>query len=542
MPVVFPFQSIVSLPEIGREGWSPNRPLEFCASEVSETLMATSEFRHRVSFAATSSSELNGEAAANSTRRERSTVKLWMFLDGVTVFGAAVLATLYELHTGPVAGAIGFWHGTLFNGPSTSILLVLLCGFTISLMITSRRLHLYVPTRLTSFLHEQRLSVQACFTSGLLLTGTLYLVHAADIPRSIVLITVGLVTITLSLRRLAYRILINRRFERGVGTRNVLIVGTGPEAQALRHYLMSFGHLGYSFKGFIESPRSSSGQAERFDDVVGTLDTMFQYARKQFVDEIFFTTHCDRAVVLDVLAQARTQGVDLTVVLDLYNGLPSRPIEYIGQFPTIPLHWRHVPELALLLKRMVDIVFSSLMLILLSPILLAIAVAIKLDSSGPIFYCSERIGKKGRVFRCTKFRTMVRDAENRRADVMHLNERDGILFKISNDPRVTRLGRFLRKYSLDEFPQFFNVLRGDMSIVGPRPPIESEVREYRLNDLRRLDVTPGITGLWQVKARQDPSFDNYVCLDVAYIDNWSVWLDLKIILRTIAVVFAGTGS
>jgi exopolysaccharide biosynthesis polyprenyl glycosylphosphotransferase len=191
---------------------------------------------------------------------------------------------------------------------------------------------------------------------------------------------------------------------------------------------------------------------------------------------------------------------------------------------------------------MVDIVFSGLALIILSPVLLAIAVAIKLDSRGPIFYFSERIGKKGRVFRCTKFRTMVRDAEKRRADVMHLNERDGILFKISNDPRVTRIGRFLRRYSLDELPQFFNVLRGDMSIVGPRPPIVSEVREYRLSDLRRLDVTPGITGLWQVKARQDPSFDNYVSLDVAYIDNWSVWLDLKIIVRTIAVVFAGTGS
>ena len=138
-----------------------------------------------------------------------------------------------------------------------------------------------------------------------------------------------------------------------------------------------------------------------------------------------------------------------------------------------------MPELALLLKRMVDIVFSSLALVLLSPILLAIAVAIKLDSKGPIFYFSERIGKKGRVFRCTKFRTMVRDAEKRRADLMHLNERDGILFKISNDPRITRLGRFLRRYSLDELPQFFNVLCGDMSIVGPRPPIGSEVREYR---------------------------------------------------------------
>jgi lipopolysaccharide/colanic/teichoic acid biosynthesis glycosyltransferase len=137
---------------------------------------------------------------------------------------------------------------------------------------------------------------------------------------------------------------------------------------------------------------------------------------------------------------------------------------------------------------------------------------------------------------------MVRDADIRRAEIMHMNERDDVLFKVSNDPRITRLGRFLRKYSLDELPQFFNVLLGDMSIVGPRPPLAGEVRKYDLNHLRRLDVTPGITGLWQVQGRQDPSFASYVSLDVTYIDNWSIWLDFKIILRTIAVVFAGTGT
>jgi lipopolysaccharide/colanic/teichoic acid biosynthesis glycosyltransferase len=159
-----------------------------------------------------------------------------------------------------------------------------------------------------------------------------------------------------------------------------------------------------------------------------------------------------------------------------------------------------------------------------------------------VLYLSDRIGKKGRVFRCIKFRTMVEDADKRRADVLHMNERDGVLFKISNDPRITRLGGFLRKFSLDELPQFVNVLRGEMSIVGPRPPLASEVREYKLNHLRRLDVMPGITGLWQVQARQDPSFDNYISLDVTYVDNWSIWLDLKILARTIVVVFAGTGT
>jgi exopolysaccharide biosynthesis polyprenyl glycosylphosphotransferase len=466
-----------------------------------------------------------------------------MIADGVTVFAAAVVATLYEFRTGPVAGARGIWHGTLIYGRSVGILMALLSGFTFALIITSRRMHLYTPTRVASFLDEQRLSVQACFTSALLLTGTLYLVHAQDIPRSIVLITVGLVTVSLSLRRLIYRMLIYRRFDRGVGTRNVLILGTGPEAHALRHHLESIRHLGYTFKGFIDFPGSTSRFTATSGDVVGTLDTLFQNARKQFVDEIFFTTPCERGIVQSVLDQARVHGVDLRVVPDMYDGLAwNSPIEYIGQFPTIPLHCGHVPEVGLFIKRLIDVLLSGVALIMLLPLLLIVSIAVKLDSRGPIFYSSERIGKRGRVFKCTKFRTMVRDAEKRRADVMHMNERDGVLFKISNDPRITTVGRFLRKYSLDELPQFLNVLKGDMSIVGPRPPLASEVQEYKLNHLRRLDVTPGITGLWQVQARQDPSFDSYISLDVTYIDNWSIWLDLKIIMRTIIVVFAGTGS
>ncbi|MGA9669018.1 MAG: sugar transferase [Terracidiphilus sp.] len=504
--------------------------------------MATSEFWQRVSASMSSSADWAGGSVTHSPRAMRGTAKLWMTLDAVTVVGSTMLATLFEFHATPVAGARGFWHGTLIHGRSMSILLALLCGFTIALIVTSRRLHLYTPARLTSYLHEQRLSVQACFTSGLLLTGTLYLVHAEDIPRSIVLITVGMVTIVLSLRRLFYRSFINRLFDRGVGTRNVLIVGTGPEAHALRHHLESIRHLGYTFKGFIDFSGPMPGFTTSSGDVVGTLETLFEHARQHFVDEIFFTTPCERRLVQDVLEQARTHGVDLRVVPDMYGGLAwNTPIEYVGQFPTIPLHRGYVPEVGLVFKRGLDIVFSIAILILFAPVFAAVAIAIKMDSCGPILYSSERIGKRGRVFRCTKFRTMVLDAERRRADVMHMNERDGVLFKISNDPRITKLGRFLRKYSLDELPQFYNVLRGDMSIVGPRPPIASEVREYKLSHLRRLDVTPGITGLWQVQARQDPSFDNYISLDVTYIENWSMWLDLKIIARTIGVVLAGTG-
>jgi len=505
--------------------------------------MATSEFWQRLSASIAASHDWEGGMANDVVRGSRGTARIWMGLDTITVLGSAVLATLFKFDTGVLINAREFWHGTLIQGRSMWILLTLLCGYTVSLIVTSRRLNLYTPIRLTSVLHEQRLSLQACVTSALLLTGALYLFHFDDVPRAIVAVTVTMVAVALSVRRFLYRILLYRRFERGVGTRNVLIVGTGPEAHALRHHLESIRHLGYKFKGFIDLPGVDSAPVTASGEVVGTLDTLFLHARKQFVDEIFFTSPCERGIVQKVLEQARILGVDLRVVPDMYDGLAwNSPIEYIGQFPTIPLHCGRTPDIGLAFKRVFDIVFSSALLAFFAPLLLMLAFAVKFDSPGPVFYSSERIGKKGRVFRCIKFRTMVRDAEKRRAEVLHMNERDGVLFKISNDPRTTRLGRFLRKYSLDELPQFFNVLHGDMSIVGPRPPIASEVKEYKVSHLRRLQVTPGITGLWQVQGRQDPSFASYVSLDVTYIDNWSLWLDFKIILRTIGVVFSGTGS
>ncbi len=200
-----------------------------------------------------------------------------------------------------------------------------------------------------------------------------------------------------------------------------------------------------------------------------------------------------------------------------------------------------IPVLQLMVKRIIDVLASAFALVVLAPVVAVVTVAIKLDSEGPIFYHSTRVGEKGRTFTCHKFRTMVIDAEQRKKALAHLNERDGVLFKISNDPRITRIGRLLRKFSIDEIPQFWNVLKGDMSLVGPRPPVPREVDQYQLEQLRRLDVVPGITGLWQVEARQSPSFEDYINFDLEYVENWSIWLDFKIILRTVLVVLAGTG-
>lgn len=238
-------------------------------------------------------------------------------IDFLTVLSASIIATICDLHISPVLGARAFYEGTLFYGRSMWMMLGLLCWFATALVIASRRVNLYSPIRLTSFLHEQRLSFQVCFTSGLLLTGTLYLVRAEDILRGIVMLTLILVTVSLSLRRLLYRTLMYRRFDRGMDTRNVLIIGTGPEAHALRHHLESFRHLGYTFKGFIDSSGGSSRTSAAARDVIGTLDTLFRHARVQFVDEIFFTTPCKRRIVQNVLEQARVHGVDLRVVPDL---------------------------------------------------------------------------------------------------------------------------------------------------------------------------------------------------------------------------------
>jgi lipopolysaccharide/colanic/teichoic acid biosynthesis glycosyltransferase len=193
-------------------------------------------------------------------------------------------------------------------------------------------------------------------------------------------------------------------------------------------------------------------------------------------------------------------------------------------------------------KRGFDIVFSLLALVFISPVLLLLAILVKLDSEGPVLYVSERIGRDGRRFRFLKFRTMVKDADSLRGSLLHLNERQGNLFKMSNDPRVTRLGRFLRRYSLDELPQFFSVLTGHMSVVGPRPCLASEYARYTKKQRRRVEAVPGITGLWQVQARTNPSVEAYFNLDLYYVENWSLGLDMKILRKTLRVVLDGTGQ
>ena len=473
----------------------------------------------------------------------RACRKAWMACDVFSVVLSASLAAFYRLHLSPWQGIRELIQGALITDRSMGTLFAYTMGFTLALVLISQRLNLYHPMLLNSFLHEQRRSLQACLSAGLLLAGVLYLVHAEDVPRSIVVATVALTVVVLSLRRMVHRVALYRRLSRGVGTRNVLIVGVGPRAHAVRQHLAHRDCLAYMFLGFIQTPDEEPVGGLNAEEIVGSLDDLFDCARRRFVTEIFLAAPCEDGAIGRLMEGARAHGIDVRVIPEMYGGLAwQNPLEYIGRIPTIPVHCTETSELAQLLKRSGDVIFSLAVLAAASPLLAIVALAVKLDSPGPVFYTSERFGKKGRVFRCIKFRTMVQGAEGRLQEIAHLNERDGVIFKVSNDPRITRVGRFLRKYSLDELPQFVNVLRGEMSIVGPRPALAPEVNRYELPHLRRLDVTPGITGLWQVQARRDPSFSSYVSLDLEYIDNWSLWLDFKIILRTICVVVAGTGS
>lgn len=371
----------------------------------------------------------------------------------------------------------------------------------------------------------------------LLLMVFIYASGVHSISRLVVLLSALLNIACLAAWRIWRREVVQHRVASESGGRNVLIVGAGPVGQSLANYLTVRKELGFVVKGFLDGDNSADPR------VLGRIEDLSRVSRARFVDEIFVTIPTGQEMVRKVAVEARQNRLDVKLVPELYPGFGwNAPLEYLGDFPIIELYRQPIPTLGLFFKRVVDLAVSSLGLAILSPLFAMIAIAIKLDSPGPVFYRATRVGKKGRKFVCLKFRSMVADADARKDQLRHLNERSGPIFKIANDPRLTRVGRVLRKFSLDEFPQLWNVLKGDMSLVGPRPHPTDDFEHYELEHFRRLDVTPGITGMWQVSARRDPSFEKNLRLDTEYIENWNLWLDIKILLKTIPAVFNGEGE
>jgi len=320
-------------------------------------------------------------------------------------------------------------------------------------------------------------------------------------------------------------------------TRNVLIVGASESAQAMASKVEQYRDAGRKVCGFLDDEKPIG------DRVIGHVADLPRLARTGFVDEVILAAPQNKEMAQRVVREARRLHLDVEIVPDLYGCNPAGDErEQIGGVPLICLHAEKLPTVGLVVKRLIDVLGAGAALVALSPLLTVIALLIRLDSPGPVLYCAQRAGRKGRRFHCYKFRTMVCNADELKSALRQNNERSGPFFKIAADPRITRLGRYLRRYSLDELPQLWNVVKGEMSLVGPRPHPVDEVAEYEIEHLARLDVTPGITGLWQVTARRDPCFQRGMELDREYIRTWSLGLDVRILLRTFLAVVHGSGD
>lgn len=385
--------------------------------------------------------------------------------------------------------------------------------------------------------------------------GTEY--RAFSYSRAVFLVDFAIVLIVIQVMRLLVRNLQSMIRQQGINLIPTLVVGRGPEASLCIKEMRARPALGYRVIGLVESGAAGPHPTQTYEGVpvVADLKGLPEAIMEAGANEVIIA---DPDVNSDLLFEVmmrcgRRRGVEFRIAPSLFNCLPRKTeIDQIGALPMIRLFREPLSSSARLVKRTSDIIIAALTLIFLAPVWLVIALLIKLDSRGPVFYRQERVGMDGRLFLVYKFRTMRLDSD----DEIHkeyqrkfiagqpdanVGNPDRPTYKLQNDPRITRVGRVLRRLSLDEIPQLLNVLRGDMSVVGPRPPIPYEVEAYELWHRKRLDMKPGLTGLWQVSGRNRLPFEEMVKLDLFYIENWSVLFDLKIILRTVLVVFRGDG-
>ncbi len=325
--------------------------------------------------------------------------------------------------------------------------------------------------------------------------------------------------------------------------RKAVIAGTGPQAIRIAEALLDLDQHDSSLIGFIDNNRKGMW---RYRDIplIGNFSDVEKIIRFDQVDFIVVAVEPNELIsALPIIETAEKMGIIVYLTTQIYNPTIAkvRPA-FLAGIPAIEYSTVRPNSITSKLKTMVDRLGAILGLMAVSPILLLTLLAIKLDSRGPILFQQTRTGINGRSFKLWKFRTMVVDAEEKKSGLQALNEMSGPVFKISKDPRITRLGKFLRKYSIDELPQLMNVLRGEMSLVGPRPPLPAEVANFEPWQHRKLSVKPGLTCLWQTNGRNNVDFDEWMKLDLAYIDNWSLWEDAKILARTIPTVLKGTGT
>ena len=334
---------------------------------------------------------------------------------------------------------------------------------------------------------------------------------------------------------------------KGRNLRQVLIVGTNKRATALARTIENKRELGYILLGFADDPWPGSETLGRRDyPVVTDLLHLREFLREVIVDEVFVCLPVKSRYenIREIIEHCENEGVVVRLLGQFFDLRIARAkVEMLEDDTVVSVYTGQMEGWAVVAKRTFDTAASLLLLIVLAPVFLVTAIAIALTSGGPVFFVQQRVGISKRRFRLFKFRTMVADAEQRQHALEALNEVSGPVFKIQNDPRITPLGRLLRKTSIDELPQLLNVLRGDMSLVGPRPlPLRDYYGFNHDTHRRRFSVRPGITCLWQANGRGTICFDDWMELDMQYIDHWSLWLDLKILMKTVPAVFKGSGA
>lgn len=417
-----------------------------------------------------------------------------------------------------VAFFVGMWVAVLWSH-----------GLYRSRVRWTRRSDLYAVLRATL--------VQLVLTLSLL-----FLLKLPDVSRGVLVIVFPALAVTaIGIRVVIRQVMIFARDHRR-NVRYMLVLGANSRARAFADLIESHAELGLVVIGHLKADASDGGVVLE-KPLLGMIDDLEQVLHSEIVDEVAICLPFHMEELIEGCAYLCEQEgkVVRMPVAPVERLLTSSRLESIDGIGVYSLANGPDRALGLFTKRVIDVFGSAVAMVLLSPVLLILALLIKIDSRGPVFFRQERIGLHGRPFNVVKFRSMCSDAEEQLNELLDQNEINGHAFKLAEDPRITRLGRFLRRSSLDEVPQLWNVLRGEMSLVGPRPPLPREVANYDVWHRRRLSMKPGMTGLWQVGARHNPEFDHWVEQDLEYIDGWSLWLDFKIIARTVPAVISGTG-
>lgn len=444
----------------------------------------------------------------------------------------------YELEWAPGAAGEGFFYHP-YNAyiPLAIVLTVLTIGIF-------RIEGLYAPRRGQPFSDELYKLVNGATTAILLIMAITFFWRPLVFSRALYVYAALLIIILLTLERVARRLIYARLRQRGIGVDRVLIVGAGEAGRALMRNIVAQPELAYQIVGFVDDdPEKNQTDIGRFK-ALGDTEQLPRVIKEYAINEVIVTLPWTvRDKIIRIMNLCQRYNVSAKIVPDLFQLSLSRvALDDVGGIPLIAIREPQMGMVDAIIKRFMDLFFGFLLFLVSALPMLVIAILIKLDSPGPILFKQKRIGRFGHEFIAYKFRSMRQGAEEEQAQLNGLNEATGPLFKIRDDPRRTRVGRWIRRMSLDELPQLINILRGEMSMVGPRPPMPNEVEQYREWHKRRLDVRPGLTGLAQVSGRSELTFDETAMLDIYYIENWSPWMDISILLKTIPTVLLARGA